>query len=75
MGEAGLEACACFLVGRASVCPLVVQLGLGPLVDKAVSNGVSRGVCGLRKSLGSLSVDGWGCVFTFLVVWPEVSQH
>ena len=31
-----------------------VELGLGLLVDRAVS----RGGCGLRKSLGSLAADG-----------------
>ena len=69
MGEAGLEACAGFLVGGASACPLVG--GVGPLV----SRDVSRGGCGLRKPLGSLSTDGWDCVPTLLVVWPEASQH
>ena len=33
------------------------------------------GSCVLRKTLSSLCVDGWGCVPTPLVVWPEVSQH
>ena len=27
-----------------------------------MSRGVSRGGCELRKSLGSVSADGWGCV-------------
>ena len=52
-----------------------VELGLGPLVGKALSGGVSRGGCGLRKTLGSLSAYGWGCVPTQLVVWPAASQH
>ena len=39
-----------------------VPLGLGPLGSRAVSRGTSRAGCGLRKSLGSLSDDGWGCV-------------
>ena len=47
------------------------ELGLGPLVGRAMS----RGGCELRKSLGSLSADGWGCVPTQLVVWLELSQH
>ena len=51
------------------------ELGLGPLVVCVVSRGVSRGGYGLRKSLGSLSADGWACVFTQLVVWPEASKH
>ena len=49
--------------------PWWVELGLGPLVGKAMSRGMSRGSCGLRKSLGSLSTDGWGCVPTQFVVW------
>ena len=52
-----------------------VELGLVPLVGKAVSRGMFRGVCELGATLSSLSVDGWGCVPTLLVVWPEVSQH
>ena len=45
-----------------------VELGLGTLVSKAVSRGMSRGGFGLRKSLGSLSANGWGCVPALLVV-------
>ena len=52
-----------------------LELGLVPLVGRAVSGGVFRGSCGLRKTLGSLSADGWGCVPALLVGWPEASQH
>ena len=52
-----------------------VELGFGFLVNRAMSRGVSRGGCGLRKSLGSLSADGWGCVPTKLAVWSKASQH
>ena len=52
-----------------------MRLGIGPLVGKAESRGMSRGGCGIRKSLGSLSADGWGCVLALLAVWPEASQH
>ena len=52
-----------------------MQLGLGPLLGRAMLRGMSGGGYGLRKSLGSLSADGWGCVPTLFVVWPEVSQH
>ena len=48
-----------------------VVLSLVPLVGRAVSRGLFRGGCGLRKSIGSLSADGWGYVPTLLVVWPE----
>ena len=36
---------------------------------------MSRSCCGLRRSLGSLSTDGWGCVPTQLVAWPESFLH
>lgn len=39
-----------------------LELSLGPLVNSAMSRGMSRGGCDLSKSLGSLSVDRWGCV-------------
>ena len=55
--------------------PWWVELGLGPLVGRAMSNGVPSGGYGLRKSLGSLSVDGWDHVPALLVIWPDVSQH
>ena len=42
-----------------------MELGLVPLVSS----------CGLRKTLGRMSADGWGCVPTVLVVWPEASQN
>ena len=51
-----------------------MELGLGPLVGRAMSRGMSRGGYGLRKSLGSLSADEWGCVPSLLIVWPEVFQ-
>ena len=52
-----------------------MDLGPGPLVGRAVSRGMSKGGCGLRKTLGSLSADGWGCVPAQFVVCPEASQH
>ena len=48
-----------------------VELGLIPLVGRAVSRGVLRAGSGFRMTLGNLSADGWGCVPTLLVVWPE----
>lgn len=33
------------------------ELGPGPLVVRDVSRGISRGICGLIKSLCSLSAD------------------
>ena len=50
-----------------------MELGSGPLVGRVMSKCVSGGSCGLRKSLGRLSADGWDCVPNQLVVWPEAS--
>ena len=43
-----------------------VELGLVPLVSRAMSRGMFRGGCELRTTLGSLSADGWGF---FLPCW------
>ena len=55
--------------------PWWVELGLVPLVGRAMSRGAFRGDFVLRKTLGRLSADGWGCVPTLFIVWPEVFQH
>lgn len=52
-----------------------MEVGLVPLVAKAISSGVIRGNCGLRMTLGSLFEDESASVPTLLVVWPEVSQQ
>ena len=75
LGEACLEACEGFLWEGSLPAHWWVELDLGPLVGRAMSRGMSRGDCGLRKSLGNLPVDGWGCVPGLLVVWPEAFQH
>ena len=49
-----------------------VELSLGTL-GRAMSRGMSRGGYGLRRSLGSLSANGCGCVPTLIFVWPEAS--
>ena len=41
-----------------------VELGLGPLVGRAMSRDTSRGDCGLWKSLVNLSANEWVCVPT-----------
>ena len=56
-------------------CPLWVELGLVPLVGKAVSRDVFRDSCGLRTTLGNLSGDGGGCVPTLLIVLPKIYQQ
>ena len=43
LDEAGLEVSAGFLEGEVTACPLVMELGLCPLVGKIVPWGVSRG--------------------------------
>ena len=57
---------ACLLVGGAVSCPSWA----GPCQGVCL-----LGSCLFRKTLSSLSADGWGCVPTLLVVWPEASQH
>ena len=52
-----------------------VELVPGPLVGRALSRVASKGGCRLRKSLDSLSSDGWGCAPVLSVVWPEESQQ
>ena len=43
-------------------------------VGRIVSSGVFWGVCDLIMILGSLSVNGWGCVAVLLVVWHGASS-
>ena len=50
-----------------------MRLDLVFLVGTSTSGGVFRGACGLIMILGSLSVNGWGCVPVLLVVWHRVS--
>ena len=57
VGVCRLQVCG-FLMSA----PWYVELSVCPLVARAVSRGMSRGGCGLRKSSGSLAADGWGCV-------------
>ena len=63
MDEPGLEACAGFL-GWEGPVPAYwqVEVGVGLLVGRTVSRGVSRGDCELRKSLGNLYAHGWSSV-------------
>ena len=74
MGDASLEGCAGFLVSRTGACPLVGGAGPCPSGGQGHVKDVFRGGCGLRKSFGSLSADGWACIPSLLVVWPEASQ-
>lgn len=54
VGEVGLEAVQASWKARLVPAYQQVELGPGPLLGKAMS----RGSCGLRKSLGNLSADG-----------------
>ena len=51
-----------------------MRLDLVFLVGRTTSGGVFWDVCDLTMILGSLSVNGWGCVPVFLVVWHRVSS-
>ena len=52
-----------------------VELGFVPLMGRAMSGDVFIGQLFIQKTLNSLSADGWSCVPTLLVVWPEVSDR
>lgn len=54
---------------------LELVLGSIHVLDRDMSRGMSRGGYRVKKSLESLSVDGWGCVPAQFVVCPEESQH
>ena len=56
-----------------TACPLVAGTGVDSF--RAMSKGMSGGSFQLKTTLGSLSVDGQGCVPTLLVVWPKVPQN
>ena len=47
-----------------------MEIGVGPLADRAISRDVSSGSCGLRKSLGNLSAEEWGYIPSLQVVLP-----
>ena len=74
MFETDGEACAAFLAGGAVPAPWWLELGL-VLKGRAIWRDVFRGCCGLRKTLGSLFTDRWGCFPALLVVWLHSSQH
>ena len=74
VGKAGPEAKVDFLEGWAGACPLMSGARTWQ-VGRAMFRSRSRGSCGPRMSLGSLSANGWGCVPVQLVAWPEASQH
>ena len=74
MGEVVSVGCVGFLVEGTGACVLVDEAA------SCLSGGQDHfrwcvlGVCELSITLGSLSVNGWGCVPVFLVVWHRVSS-
>ena len=64
----------CRLPGGGDWCLCSGGWGWIFLVGWAVSGGVFWGVCDLIMILGSLSVNGWGCVPVLLFVWPGASS-
>ena len=46
-----------------------------PSGEQSCVRGVSRAGCILRKTLGSLSANGWDSGPCLLAVWPWISQH
>ena len=73
MGKVASVGCAGFLVDGTDACVLVDE-DLVFLLGRTTSGRVFRGVCELIMILGSLSVNGWGCVPVSLVVWHGVSS-
>ena len=61
VSEAGLEACAGVLARWDVLAQWWVELGLGLLVGRSLSSGVSRSICGLRKSLGIPALEPTDC--------------
>ena len=75
VGEVHPRACAGFLWEGQMPVLLWVELGLVPLMGRAVSRSVFQGCCELSMTLGNLSADGWGCVPVLLAVWLEAFQE
>ena len=53
----------------------LVELGLVPLVGISMSRDVFRGICALKKTLGSISDDEWDHIYMLYLVWLEESQQ
>ena len=75
VGETDLEACADFLARGVCPCSLLGGAGSWSSSGRALSRGMYRVSCGLRKSLGSLSTEGWVCVPTHLLFSLGASYH
>ena len=55
-------------------CVLVDEAGSFLSCGRTTSSGLVWGVCDLFMTLGSLSVNGWGCIPVLLVVLHRVSN-
>lgn len=76
MDEAGLEAFAGLLEGGGWFLPTGMWVWVLALWWAGPCQAMSLDVALVfKKTLGSLSAGGWGCVSALLVVWPEASQH
>ena len=58
--QAGSIGCGIIVFLYLVTAPWSMELGPGPLVGRIMPRSMSRGGCGLRKSLGSPSAEGWG---------------
>ena len=74
IGEGVTGACVGFFLGGSGVCAVVGGAESCALMGWTMSDGVLGVVCELSMTLGSLSVDGWGCVPVLLVVWCGASS-
>lgn len=74
LSEVGLGVYAGLLVGGTGACPVELSWVLSS-GGQVVSVGVFRNICLLSMTLGSFSAEKWSCLFTLLIIWPEVSQH
>ena len=73
MAKFGSVGCVGFLVEGTGACVLVDEAGFCLSGGRTMSSGVFWGICDLIMILGSLSVNGWGCVPVLLAVWHRVS--
>ena len=74
MGEVGSVGCVGFLVEGTGACVLVDEAGSCLSGGQGHVRWCVLGVSDLSMILGSLSANGWGCVFVLLVVWHGVSS-
>ena len=63
-----------FLMGGTGACQLVGVADSYPSGGCGFVFHVIRGSCMPGGSLGSMIANGWGCVPTWFVIWPGVSQ-